>query len=327
MITTRKAVPAALAALALGAAAVSPAAGQATKPAPGCWPPYPDKKGDAEPANMDITGFWFDTIGTRVTANLRIADLTKDLPPESTGANWYVLWTADDTPYFVTAQIEIGQSEPTYGWGVVEETPNGTLRDGQGDTAGAFFEGEEGVIQIDIPADAGGVNGKPFTAVSADTQSSLGIPGVVSSLAEIDTAAGKPYTVGSCPEGEAPPPPPATTPPPATGGGTSTGREVAKGKLDVGVSKRLPRARAVKRSLAVRLTSKKGVTGLDAALFKGAVSRNKVVAKGRKAKLGRRGTVKLRVSKKLKKGAYTLYLVGNNADGTAADKTVKLRLK
>jgi hypothetical protein len=323
-----------IAGLAATGALLAPVAfGQGAKPEPGCAGLYSDKKGDVEQANLDITGFWFKTEGGKTTANLRIANLDRTMPSDATGVNWYVLWTFDDAQRFVQAQIELGVSdEPTFTSGTVEETPNGFLRQGGVDTVGQFIEGPDGVISIEVPAELGGESGKVLTANLADTQTSTGIPGVASSLATVDQATGKSYTVNAC-ESAGPPPaatpaPPAATPAPAPQSGPApVGREVAAGKLDAAVSTKVPKAKKVKKSLTLSLASAKGVSGVDAALFQGPVGKNKVVAKGKLASAKGKAKLKLKVSKKLKKGAYTLYLVGKNADGTIADKQVKLKFK
>ena len=313
----------ALATAALLAAAV-PALAQNAAPTPGCAGSYSDKKGDAEPENVDITAFWFDYAAGKTYANMQVANLTKDLPPEATGVNWYILWNLDDAQHFVTAQIEVPQSEPTFGYGTVEETPNGYLRQQGGDTAGQFFEGPNGVIRWEVPAEVGGTSGKILKTTLADTKASLGIPGVVSSLQDLDEATGKQYTVNGCAATQPPaePLPPAPTTPGAT---PEAKREVATGKLAVTVSKRVPKASKVRRTLSLKVSG--NASEIDAGLFRGSPSKRKVVAKGRLTKLAGKGTLKLKVSKKVKKGAYTLYLVGKNGDGTVADKTVKLRFK
>lgn len=316
----------AAAVVAAGGALLAPVAfGQGAKPAPGCAGVYADKKGDVEFANLDITGFWFNHAGGKTTANLRIANLDRSMPSDATGVNWYVLWSVDDVQHFVQAQIELGISdEPTFSYGTVEETPNGTLRSGAGDTPGQFIEGEEGVISMEIPADVGGSSGSQLKATLADTQYSIGIPGVVSSLQPVDEAAGKPYTVNACEAGGAGPAPTPVDPSPKP---APTGREVAAGQLDAAVSTKVPRAKKVKKSLTMRLTSKAGITDVDAALFKGAISKKQVVAKGKLASAKGAAKLKLKVSRKIKKGSYTLYLVGKNADGKVADKSFKLKFK
>ena len=317
-----------------GALLVPVAFGQGAKPEPGCAGFYADKKGDVDQPNLDITAFWFNHVGGKTFANIRIDNLTQTLPDESTGMNWYVLWTFEDAQRFVQAQVEAPNlSGPTYGYGTV----NGNIREQASDVevTGQFIEGPDGVIQVEIPAEIGGGKGIELKAVTADTQTSLGVPGVASALSEVDTAAGKAYKVGACEDGSAPAPttpapggdpaPSPTTPPSSTP--PSSGQPSASGKLDMTASKKVPRAKKVKKALTLAVTSKGGVTDVNAALYKGAPSKGKVAAQGKLARLKGKGKLKLKVKGKFKKGSYSLVLIGKNADGTTADKTVKLKFK
>ena len=312
-----------------GALLVPVAMSQTAKPTPGCAPVNPDKKGDVENANLDITGFWFKTEGGKTTANVQIANLTQELPDESTGMNWYVLWTFDDAQRFVQAQVEAPNlTGPTFGYGTVD----GNIRSQAGDSPGVFVEGEEGVISIEIPADIGGVNGTELKAVTADTQTSLGVPGVASALSAVDTASGKPHKIGACESagGGAPAPTPAPGPSPAPAPTPSPGpgaQPSASGQLDIAVAKKLPRAKKVKKSLALAVSSKGGVSDVNAALYKGTPNKGKIAGQGKLAKLKGKGKLKLKMKGKFKKGSYTLVVLGKNADGTAADRSFKLKFK
>jgi hypothetical protein len=307
--------------------AAVPALGQGTKPEPGCAGVYNDKKGDAAPAQLDITGFWFKHQAGKTYAVLRLADLKPVVPTDATGANWYVLWNVGEVQYFVTMSVEVTAPDPTFSYGTVETTPNGTLRQGAGDVPGRIVEGPEGTIEWEIPAEAGSKPGQVFKSPIADTATSTGL--IFSLLSTIDEATGKTYTVNGCEAGggggtSAPAPSAPATPTAPT---SPTRQQGAAGQLDVAVTGKLPAAKKVKKSLSVGLTSKKGVTGLKATLYKGNISANKVVAKGSLAKLAGKGKLKLKVSAKLKKGGYTLYLSGRNADGQAADRKVAVKLK
>ena len=316
-----------LAALAVLAGTSNPASGQGAKPVPGCSPGT-DKKGDVEIDNLDITGAWFNyTSDEKPMTYLSVANLHKELPADSTGIAWYVLWTFDGAQRFVTAQIEVGAGEPTFSGGTVVDTGANTTRQREGDTPGKFYEGTDGVIEIQIPDTIGGAKGTALKGTTSDTYRTIGIPGVLSSLQPVDEAAApKAWTVGPC-SGAAPLAGPVTTPTPGGTANPPGGRVVVKDGLKVAVSKKVPAAKKVKKSLAIKLTASEKVTGIAAALFQGAIAKKKIVAKGKLASAQGKATLKLKVSKKLKKGAYTLYLVGNNADGTAADRTAKLKFK
>ena len=323
----KRTLPAAAALAATCALLVPVAFGQGAKPEPGCAGLYADKKGDVDYENLDLTGFWFSHADGKTYANMRIANLDRTMPTQdgATGVNWYVLWTWEGEQRFVQAQIELGASnEPEFTSGTVVETPNGFLRQGGVETTGQFIEGPDGVISIEIVEELGGAKGQTLTATLSDTKYSIGIPGAVSSLQPVDEASGKQYAVGACEGGGAAPAPgpaPAPQPDPAPG------REVAAGQLDVAVSAKVPRAKKVKKSLSLSLTSKGGISDVDAALFQGTISKNKVVAQGKLASAKGKAKLKLKVTKKIKKGSYTLYLVGKNADGKVADRSFKLKFK
>ena len=93
------------------------------------------------------------------------------------------------------------------------------------------------------------------------------------------------------------------------------------------MSAKVPRAKKVKKTLSLALTSRNGISDVDAALFQGPIGKKKIVAKGRLASAKGKAKLKLKVTKKVKKGAYTLYVVGKNADGKVADKSFKLKFK
>jgi hypothetical protein len=326
----RSIIHAAAAVAATGALLAPVAFGQGAKPEPGCAGLYPDKKGDVEYANLDITGFWFRAEGGKVTANIRVANLDKSKPQEATGVSWYVLWNDGEAQKFAQVLVEAPLDEVTYHVGTISVTGNNTQRTRETEVTGQFVEGADGVLSVDIPEDLV-PSGKQLKSVTSDTKFSIGVPGVLSSLQPADEAAGKPYTVNACEAGgtaPAPAPGPAPAPAPAPSPSPSnTGREVAAGQLDVAAAKKLPKAKKIKKSLAVGISSKSGISEVDAALFQGPIGKNKIVARGKLASAKGKAKLKLKVAKKLKKGTYTLYVVGRNADGKLADKSFKLKLK
>ena len=299
---------------------------QSAKPEPGCAGFYADKKGDVEYENLDITGFWFKTEGNKLTANMRVANLSTAIPDGATGMSWYVMWNNGEETKFAQVLVEAPLNTPSFHVGTVQVTGNTNQRTREVDTVGQFIEGADGVWQVEVPEEYAGPKGFQLKSVTADTNFSIGVPGVLSSLQPVDDAAGKTYTVNGC-EGGAPGPAPAPAPAPAPPTPSNSDRQVAAGKLDAAVSKKVPKAKKVKKSLTLSLTSKGGVSEVDAALFQGAVNKKKIVAQGKLASAKGKAKLKLKVTKKLKKGSYTLYLVGKNADGTAADKSFKLKFR
>jgi hypothetical protein len=308
-----------------GALAAVPAAAQTARPEPGCAGLNADSRGDAAYPSLDLTGFWFTHGAGRTTANLRIADLDRTIPLGATGVSWYVMWDHGGTRRFVKASIELGIfDDPVFHFGHMTDGPRQSL----GETTGDFIEGDQGVISIAIPGDIGGAPASRLSTPLADTSTTLGVPGAISALQVVDEAGGRAYTVGACEN--APSVPPVTAapaqspsqPPPAPA------REIAAGRLDAAVLWRPAMARKVRRSVTVTLESKGGVRGIDAALFRGPVSRNVVVARGRVASVNRQGRLRLKVTRKLRKGTHTLQLIGRNAGGDElADRSFTLRFR
>jgi methionine-rich copper-binding protein CopC len=78
-----------------------------------------------------------------------------------------------------------------------------------------------------------------------------------------------------------------------------------------------------KKSVALKLTASEPVTGLAATLVKG----TKTYAKGKLAQLEGAGTLKLKIKRKLAKGAYTLDLEGTDAAGQLRRATFRFKVK
>ena len=77
------------------------------------------------------------------------------------------------------------------------------------------------------------------------------------------------------------------------------------------------------KTLSLKLKSSEAITKIGAQLLKG----KKVVGTGKLASLNGTGTLKLKLKSKLKKGSYTLNLVGNRASGERATAAFKLKAK
>jgi methionine-rich copper-binding protein CopC len=78
-----------------------------------------------------------------------------------------------------------------------------------------------------------------------------------------------------------------------------------------------------KKTLSLKLTSSEKVTGLVAQLR----SKTKTVAKGKLASISGKATLKLKLAKKLKKGKYTLDLVGKDAAGQQRSTSAALTVR
>jgi hypothetical protein len=298
------------------------------KPTPcGGEPLITDPAGDQDPGgpNQDITGVFLNYIDGHLTANIQIANLSKELPDQADsqgGAYWYVWYTDGDTRRFVKA-VNADGSTVTYAYGMVDPFALGFYLT-SGDTTGKFIEGPDGIIQIEIPSDAGAGADKKFAGVVATADDITGLNDVIGVNSSVDIApdgassldgsdGGKDYTVAPCVA--APTPPPVATPT------TPTTTE-----LPLKVTKVLDGAKKAKRKKALRLTvnATEAITDLSLSLkAKGATYGNAKVAS-----LSGTKTLKLKIlkPKKFKSGTYTLTAKGTVA-GTKRKATLTVKVK
>jgi hypothetical protein len=251
-----------------------------------------------------------------LTLNMVVKDLALSVPTGATGLIWnFKFLGADSATHFVRAVLD-------YTGGTVFEY--GTLDDSlpvqryvpEGDTKGKFFDGPEGVIQLVVPPDFAKA-GSSIKSVVGEAQMALQIvPGAIRTptrgLSNVyDDTAGKTISVAEC------------TPEPTAGGGAVLGG--ATRSLPVKLSTTATTAKKVKKSesLSLKLKSTEKITALTAKLLKGKTS----YGKGSLAELNGNGTLKLKLSKKLKKGSYTLNLAGSDAAGNKLTATAKYRVK
>ena len=292
------------------------------------------KKG---PDETDITGLFFNyragKDGKKVlTANVQVAKLSKEVPspPDSSGGiAWYVIFTYDGKTRFLRAHNMTGD-EVTYAYGTIDPDLGTYTTDGE--TVGAFFEGANGVVQMDVPEEVGGKLGQELGGAVAIADVFSGGPDDVSGINNhVDTAPddasattpnGQAYTVTECPAAApaaapdavpatpAPISSPGTTPPPSQGSGSSE-------KPPVTVSKFIGSARKGKKgkTLRVKVRSNGSITDLKVQLRD---AKGRTVAAGALKKLNGLGTLKLKVKRSLKKGRYT---VRGSAKVNGATKT------
>lgn len=330
---------AALAALALTAA---PAMGQTAKPAPCTGLQAQDAQGDAfvgfiglfetpvaGAPQVDYKGLFFRRDGGKITLNAVMADLKKQVPPDASAVSWRLLYTQGDVQYYVQATLMAGAAEATFTYGHIENT---LVKDG--DTKGAFFEGPDGVLQVEIPA-AQGL--KPDAKISDVYMFSAYVRGAVNTQTDQipDGDARTKWTASECPSGQPEPgsgPPPAPTtpvgsdpnsPPPAAPiNKPGSGSGAATGPLQIAVKPTALKAKKVKRSLTLALTCREALTNLTVQFKKGA----KKLAAGKLAKCSGKGTIKLKIKAKLKKGAHTFVFAGKRADTSSGRLTVKVKV-
>ncbi len=293
------------------------------------------------PDNLEVTRLWFDRQGAKTTANIEVKNLTKANTTNASSISWYVTWTgADDTILFVNAESD--GSTVTYQYGTLTENLYST----EGDTTGKLFEGPQGVVQIVIPNASGGSVGSKITEPYATSTENYTVPGVGSLLANDDNApdsgGGKSWTVVDCPAtgggptgptgpggpGSTATPGPSATASPGPGGGPGGGGTIVQpGALNVKAKAALGSAKKAKkkRKATVKLTG--NATNIDATLYKGSFTKPKVYGRGKVAKLAGKAKLKLKLSKKVKKGSFALTLIGTNPDGARAEKTFKVKFK
>jgi hypothetical protein len=264
-----------------------------TKPAPGCGGvAATDKENDSTQANLEITRLWFNRANGKTTANVEVKKLDKKVPSGATSISWYVTWDTDAT-HFVSANTDGGGVTYSYGDLV------GTTYSENGSTSGQFFDGDKGVIAITVPNDIGGKVGSKLTGPYAKATENTDT-GILNLLSTDDSApdegGGKDYTVTEC---------------------TTTDTPTVSA-LNVKAASTL---KAKGKAASVKLTGT--ATAITGTLKKG----TKKVGSGKLAALAGKGTLKLKLSKKLKKGSYKLTLAGTNADGTTGTRTSTVKLK
>jgi hypothetical protein len=286
----------------------------------------------AAPPNQDITGVFLNYKDGHLTANIQIKNLTKDLPDQMDsqgGAYWYLWYTDGDTRRFVKA-VDADGSTVTYAYGEVDPLGAGAYLP-DGDTTGEFFEGPDGIVQIEIPADAGAVAGSKLTGIVATADDIIGLNDVIGLNSSVDFApddgtsidASSPsvdYTVTACPA--APPSGGTTTTPPAGGSTTPTTTE-----LPLKVTKVLDGAKKAKKKKALRLSVSTTDTITDLSLsLKGKSGTGKTYAGTKVASLSGTATLKLKLKAKLKAGSYSLVAKGT-VNGTKLSKKLSVKVK
>jgi hypothetical protein len=305
-----RAIAAAVAAVTFSAV---PVWAQDGAPQPGCLGiAVTDPAGDASrltgegPASADITGLFFTFEDGKHYANLQLADAQDELAPGATGARWYIFFKVGNGINWVRA-TKTGPVASTFNYGHVDPADESRVSDGT--TEGKFFTGPNGVIQILIPAEAGGKTGTASGGPYAETNEAVG-----NQLLPIDeTKPGKAFTMGTCPGAAATP----TQAPVGTAPPAPPAEVVA---LQVAAPKS---AKAKGKALKLAVRSNGEITNIRAALKKGSGT----VGTGSLAKLKGKGTLALKLKRKLKKGSYSLVLSGNNPDGKPASLTTALKLK
>jgi hypothetical protein len=289
--------------------------------------------------NMEIKGFFFKHEPAKgadaTTVNIIIKDLTRDLPTGNTAINWSMKYTFNEKVYFVRSVVDYSGGE-AHEWGEFTATgaPAGVSGTFQykGETPGKLHEGPDGVVQIVIPQDNGGKAGS--TISNLEVSSNTGKSAVPTAAATPsrgvaypnDTATTGKYTAAACDAATAPPTtaPSGPAPAPAPSGTGSSTPAATTGPAALPVKLASAKVKAPKKkSLALKLTSSEKITGVVAQLR----SASGTVAKGKLAAISGKGTLKLKLAKKLKKGKYTLDLVGKDASGAQRSTSAALTVR
>jgi hypothetical protein len=299
-------------AAALAAAALTGSAGaQDAKPTPsGCFGgTITDDTGDQAPfgANMDVKGGWFRYITGKdgkpqLVADIQVANLEKSVTPGWNAHTWWVRFQLGEETQFVIGQLN---SDGSWAFHYGADGEDGYAI--AGPTTGRAFEGPDGIIEVDIKQKAAGkLLGAPhITARPAMTQGGQPILTPSADRAP-DSGGGEDWEAKPC--GAA-----AEVTPPPIGGGTAP----APAALDLAAGK----AKLSGKTVSVALTGQ--ATKVTGTLAKG----SKTLARGKLAKVAGKATIRLRGSKKIKKGSYTLTLTGITSGGQSATKALAVKLR
>ena len=324
----------AVAALLAGAAGAAPAPTYS-----GCGVEKKDPAGDGtDPASdavqpdipeADLVGAFVNAGGTP-TLNLMVANLTGEVPPPATSLSYQAVWDGvGDSKKFVRAHVdfaggvayEYGHQETVSAGGV---NNNRNIRDGE--TTGTLFPGERGVVQIVIAPEVGGKAGTQLKGNTAEVivGRTTVVPGAVTQSPSrglgysYDNIGLGNVTIGACGSGTTAPPPSTTTPPSSTGTPTQ-----GTAPLPVTLaSKSIKKAKKGKK-VKIKLKSSEPLTNVGVRIAKGA----KAFGTGKLAKLANKGTVKVKLTKALKKGTYSFDVAGTDSKGARRVGSLKLRVK
>jgi hypothetical protein len=228
-----------------------------------------------------------------LTANIEVTDLDGSVPSalESQGGlYYYVLYTLGGMQRFVKA-VNRGDGDVTYWYGFLDpdSVPGSIVYNTEGETRGAFFEGPNGIVQVEIPDVAGGKPGVSFSGVLAHVDTITGLDDYHGLNAHADVApdggTGRSYTVERCEAVEA-------------------GRA-----LPLGLPKSLGSARQANEAKALRLRVRATQPIADLAIrLKDADG--KVAGTGRLKQASGAATVRVKVNRRLREGTYSLVATG-----------------
>lgn len=341
-MTVHRKLTAVIAATAASAALASPALAQAPaqKPAPCAGFAKEDPAGDnstyllgndtgfASEANGDLLGVFFNRTAQRTTINLVVAQVNRVVPPGANALAYRIFYTAGGTSRYLETGITATNPEPYFEYGTFE-----TSFVQEGETPGMWYDGDSGVISIEIPAAAGGAPGVKFS----DMYMWPGyLRGGIYTLTDYIPDGGESGTRmtwngAMCPEGSAPVTPPsdsgtAPAPEPAPTNPNPGAPAQAQGPLAVSVKPSTLKAKKVKkaRKLALKMETKEQLKDVVVTLLKG----RKALGAGKLGSLTNISKLTLKLKKKgLKKGSYSLAVNAKRADGSTGTALLKLKVR
>jgi hypothetical protein len=234
-------------------------------------------------------------------ADIQVANLDKAVAQGFNAHTWWVRFQVGEQTQFVIGQLN---SDGSWAFHHGSDGEDGYLIEGP--TTGRVFEGPDGIIEVDVKQRVAGktLSAPHITARPAVTQGGQPILTPSADRAP-DSGGGDDWEAAPCAA-------PALGQPP-----TTPAAPPAAAPLDVTAG----RAKASGKTISVALTGE--ATRLTARLAKG----TKTVAKGKLAKLAGRATLKLKSSRKVKKGAYTLTLTGVTATGQTSTRAYSVRVR
>jgi hypothetical protein len=298
----------------------------------------------AAPANTDALGLFYRVDEGVTTVNIVIADLNKTLPQGFEAIRYRAYVTVDGAIRYLEALLTADGVAYSYG----SQLPALSYTK-DGDTKGAIFEGKTGVVQIVIPADAGGKPGTKLDAVSA----SIGLLTVGDAPPEaqttpiyfgVDTAPDGTSTVSTTPP-QCPPPAAA----PADPGGQTPPAEqqpapqqqpqqqppaqqqqqpaqppapFQASEFRLSLARASLSARKTKKLAKLSLRSTERLTSVTVKLQRG----SKVLSRLSFATLESRRTLKLKLKRRLKRGSHRLVVSGTRPDGTRFTERLGVRV-
>ena len=323
-------VIASLLAAALAAAVAVAAPAGAADPIPtfdGCGKAVKDPAGDATeqagdaPDQVDLTGAFVNA--DQNTINLIVKNLDGTVPPPYSSITYDATYDTSAGSLFVRAFLDFTGSV-VFEYGHLDSSTPLKRYQRDGATDGKLFTGANGVVQIKVPAEAGGKPGTVLKGLTAETQTGEAtfVPGAAPTPSRGISISSDTSGLGSVPLGPCAPgttPAPTTTPAPGSSPAPGTQSQQTGGPLPVKlVSKSVKHAKTVK----IKVKSSEALTDLGARISKGA----KVFGTGKLAKLNGAGTFKIK-AKKLKKGTYKLDLAGTDSSGARRVASYKLKVK